>query len=59
MTTRKTIALTIQTFVKRVTSLLFNMLSRFVIAVLLKRKWDIYLGSESVCRSVVSDSAIP
>ena len=59
MTTRKTIALTIQTFVKRVTSLLFNMLSRFVIAFLLKRKWDIYLKSESVCCSVVSDSAIP
>ena len=32
MTTRKTIALTIQTFVSKVISLLFNMLSRFVIA---------------------------
>ena len=32
MTTRKTIALTIWTFVSRVMSLLFNMLSRFVIA---------------------------
>ena len=31
MTTGKTIALTIQTFVSRVMSLLFNMLSRFVI----------------------------
>ena len=31
-TTRKTIALTIQTFVGRVMSLLFNMLSRFIIA---------------------------
>ena len=29
MTTRKTIALTRQTFVDKVTSLLFNMLSRF------------------------------
>ena len=32
MTTGKTIALTIQTFVSKVISLLFNMLSRFVIA---------------------------
>ena len=32
MTTGKTIALTIQTFVGKVTSLLFNMLSRFFIA---------------------------
>ena len=59
MTTRKTIALTIQTFVERVTSLLFNMLSRFVIAFLLRSKQYIYLESESVCQSVVSDSAIP
>ena len=34
MTTGKTIALTIQTFVGRVMSLLFNMLSRFVMAFL-------------------------
>ena len=34
MTSRKTIALTIQTFDGKVTSLLFNMLSRFVIAFL-------------------------
>ena len=34
MTTGKTIALTIQTFVGKVMSLLFNMLSRFVIAFL-------------------------
>ena len=32
MTTRKTIALTIWTFVSKVMSLLFNMLSRFVLA---------------------------
>ena len=38
MTTRKTIALTIQTFVSKVTSLLFNMLSRLVIAFLPRRK---------------------
>ena len=38
MTTEKTIALTIQTFVNKVISLLFNMLSRFVIAFLSKSK---------------------
>ena len=36
MTTGKTIALTIQTFVCKVMSLLFSMLSRFVIAFLLR-----------------------
>ena len=36
MTTGKTIALTVWTFVGRVTSLLFNTLSRFVIAFLLR-----------------------
>ena len=38
MTTGKTIALTRQTFVGKVTSLLFNMLSRFVLAFLLRSK---------------------
>ena len=38
MTTGKTIALTRQTFVSKVMSLLFNMISRFVIAFLPKRK---------------------
>ena len=38
MTTGKTIALTIWTFVGKVMSLLFNMLSRFVIAFLLRTK---------------------
>ena len=38
MTTGKTIALTRQTFVGKVTSLLFNMLSRLVIAFLPRRK---------------------
>ena len=32
MTTKKTIDLTVQTFVRKVISLLYNMLSRFVIA---------------------------
>ena len=38
MTTRKTIILTIQTFVSKVMSLLLNMLSRFVIAFLARSK---------------------
>ena len=38
MTTGKTIALTIWTFVSEVMSLLFNTLSRFVIAFLLRSK---------------------
>ena len=38
MTTGKTIALTMRTFVSKVTSLLFNMLSRFVIAFLPRSK---------------------
>ena len=38
MTTGKTIALTIQIFVGKVMFLLFNMLSRFVIAFLLRSK---------------------
>ena len=37
-TTGKTIALTIQTFVGKVMSLLFNTLSRFVIAFLMRRQ---------------------
>ena len=39
MTTEKTIALTIQTRVSEMMSLLFNMLSRFVIAFLPKLGW--------------------
>ena len=38
MTTGKTIALTIQAFVSKVVSLLFNMLCRFVIAFLPRNK---------------------
>ena len=38
MTAGKTIALSIQTFVRKVMSLLFNMLSRFVIAFLPRSK---------------------
>ena len=38
MTTGKNIALTIQTFVRKVMTLLFNMLSKFIIAFLPRRK---------------------
>ena len=38
MTTGKTVALTIWTFISKVMSLLFNMLSRFIIAFLPKSK---------------------
>ena len=41
MTSRKTIVLTMQTFVGKVMSLLFNMLSRFVIAFLPGRKYGL------------------
>ena len=39
MTTEKTIALTIWTFVSKVMSLLFNMLSMFIIVFLPRSKW--------------------
>ena len=50
MTTGKTIALTIWTFVGKVMSLLFNMLSRFVIAFLPRSKHVLisWLQSHSV-----------
>ena len=47
MTTGKTIALTIQIFVGKVMFLLFNMLSRFVIAFLLRSKPLSWLQSPS------------
>ena len=47
MTTGKTIALTIQTFVSKVVSLLFNMLSRLVMAFLLRSKHLLILWLQS------------
>ena len=44
MTTGKTIALIRQTFVGKLMSLLFNMLSRLVIMFLPRNKWDMYFG---------------
>ena len=51
MTTGKTIALTIQTFVSKVMSLLLNMLSRFVIAFLLrsKRLLNNFMATATIC----------
>ena len=56
--TRKTIALTIWTFVGKVMSLLFNMLSRFIIAFLPSRKHLLILWLKSVC-AVVLESTHP
>ena len=47
MTTEKTIALTRQTFVGKVMSLLFNMLSRWVIAYLPRSKCLLISGLQS------------
>ena len=46
MTAGKTIALTIQTFVGKVMSLLFNTLSRFVIVLLSRSKHLLILSNE-------------
>ena len=48
MTTGKTIALTIQTFVSKVMALLFNMLSRFVIAFLPRSKYLLFSWLQSL-----------
>ena len=48
MTTGKTIALTRRTFVGKVMSLLFNMLSRFVVTFLPRSKWKQYANHVSI-----------
>ena len=48
MAIEKTIALTIQTFVSKVISLLFNTLSRFVIAFFLRNKWLNFMAAVTV-----------
>ena len=50
MTTGKTIALTTQTFVSKVMSLLFNVLSRLVIAFLPKRKCPYFIAAVTIRR---------
>ena len=49
MTTGKTIAVTVQTFVGKVMSLLFNMLSRFVIAFLPRSKSLNFVDAVTIC----------
>ena len=58
MTTGKTIALTRRTFVGKVMSLLFNMLSRFVIAFLPKRKCLLISWLQSPSRVVLEPKKI-
>ena len=50
MTTGKTIALTRQTFVAKVMSLLFNTLSRFAIALLPRSKRLLIMAAVTICR---------
>ena len=60
MTTGKTIALTIGTFVGKVTSLLFNMLSRFVIAFLPRSKCPNFMVAVTTCSDFgVQQNKIP
>ena len=49
MSTRKTIALIIQTFVGKVMSLLFNTLSRFVIGFLSRSKSLNFMATVTIC----------
>ena len=58
MTTGKTIALTIQTFVGKVMSLLFNMLSRFVIAFLPRSKHLLISWLQSPSAMILGGSKI-
>ena len=55
MTARKTIALTAWTFVGKVMSLLFNMLSRFLIAFLPRSKCLNFMVAVTIC----SDFGVP
>ena len=58
MTTGKTIALTIWTFVGKVMSLLFNMLSRFVIAFLPRSKHLLILWQQSTFAVILEPKKI-
>ena len=58
MTIGKTIAWTIQTFVGKVMSLLFNMLSRFVIAFLSMRKYLLISWLQSPSAEILEPSKI-
>ena len=58
MTTGKTIALTIQTFVGKATSLLFNMLSRLVIAFLPRSKSLLILWLQSLSTVILEPNKV-
>ena len=58
MTTGKIIALTIRTFVGKVMSLLFNMLSRFVIAFLPRSKRLLISWLQSPSAVILEPSAV-
>ena len=58
MTTEKTIAWTIHTFVIKVMSLLFNMLSRFVIAFLPRNKYLLISWLQSPSAVIVDPKKI-
>ena len=58
MTTGKTIVLTRQTFVSKVMSLLFNMLSRFIIAFLPRSKHLLISWQQSLCAVILQPRKI-
>ena len=58
MTTRKTIALTIRTFVGKVMSLIFNTVSRFVIAFLPRGKCLLILWLQSLSSVILEPKKI-
>ena len=56
VTTGKTIALIIHIFVSKVMSLLFNMLSRFVIAFLPKSKCLNFMDAVTICSDFAAET---
>ena len=58
MTARKTVALTMQTFVSKVVSLLFNMLSRLVVVFLPKSKHLLILWLQSPSAVILESKKI-
>ena len=58
MSTRKNTALTISTFVGQVMSLLFDMLSRFVITFLPRSKWLLILWPQSLSTVILESKKI-
>ena len=58
MTTGKTIALTIRSFVGKVTALLFNMVSRFVVALLPRGKCLLVLWLQSLSTGILQPKKI-